>query len=67
MQMQDIRTIAKNFGIKTSRQNKVDLVRSIQVAEGNFSCFATAVNGECDQMTCVWRDDCFEAAKKKAN
>lgn len=67
MQMQEIRTIAKNFGIKTSRQNKVDLVRSIQVAEGNFSCFATAVNGVCDQTACVWRDDCFEAAKKKAN
>lgn len=67
MQMQEIRTIAKNFGIKTSRQNKVDLVRSIQVAEGNFSCFATAVNGVCDQTGCIWRDDCFEAAKKKAN
>lgn len=67
MQMQDIRTIAKNFGIKTSRQNKVDLVRSIQVAEGNFSCFATAVTGECDQTACSWRKDCFEAARKKAN
>lgn len=67
MQMQEIRTIAKNFGIKTSRQNKVDLVRSIQVAEGNFGCFATANDGVCDQIACVWRDDCFEAAKKKAN
>jgi len=67
MQMQEIRTIAKNFGIKTSRQTKVELVRSIQVAEGNFSCFATATDGVCDQTDCVWRDDCFEAAKKKAN
>jgi len=67
MQMQEIRTIAKNFGIKTARQTKVELVRSIQVAEGNFSCFATATDGVCDQTDCVWRDDCFEAAKKKAN
>lgn len=67
MQMQEIRTIAKNFGIKTSRQNKVELVRSIQMAEGNFNCFATAVNGICDQAGCSWRNDCFEAAKKKAN
>lgn len=67
MQMQEIRTIAKNFGIKTSRANKVELVRSIQVAEGNFNCFATAENGICDQFTCIWRNDCFEAAKKKAN
>lgn len=67
MQMQEIRTIAKNYGIKTSRQNKVELVRSIQAAEGNFNCFATAINGVCDQVGCTWRDDCFEAAKKKAN
>lgn len=67
MQMQDIRTIAKNYGIKTSRQNKVELVRSIQAAEGNFNCFATASSGECDQTGCIWRDDCFEAAKKKTN
>ena len=67
MQMQEIRTIAKHFGIKTSRQTKVDLVRSIQEAEGNFSCFATANGGVCDQTGCLWREDCFDAAKKKAN
>jgi len=67
MQMQEIRTIAKNYGIKTSRQNKVELVRSIQSAEGNFSCFATALDGVCDQVNCIWQKDCFEAAKKKAN
>ena len=67
MQMQDIRSIAKDFGIKTSRQTKVDLVRSIQDAEGNFKCFATATDGICDQKDCIWREDCFAAAKKQAN
>ena len=67
MQMQDIRTIAKDIGIKTSKLSKVDLVRSIQTAEGNFSCFATAIEGDCDQIGCVWREDCFAAAKKRAN
>ena len=67
MQMQDIRTIAKDNGIKTSRLSKVDLVRSIQTAEGNFNCFATAIDGDCDQMGCVWREDCFAAAKKRAS
>lgn len=67
MQMQEIRSIAKTYGIKTSKATKVDLVRLIQDAEGNFSCFATATSGECDQTGCVWRKDCFEAAKKKAN
>ena len=67
MQMEEIRSIAKNIGVKTARQSKVDLVRSIQLAEGNFSCFATAVDGICDQLGCIWRSDCFEAAKKKSN
>jgi len=67
MQMQEIRNIAKEIGLKTSRLSKVDLVRSIQTAEGNFSCFATAVSGDCDQTGCVWREDCFAAAKKLSN
>lgn len=64
MNMQEIRGIAKDFGIKTSRMSKAGLVQAIQLAEGNFSCFATAINGECNQLNCIWRDDCFAAAKK---
>ena len=64
MQMQEIRTIAKDIGIRTAKASKVELVRSIQVAEGNFNCFATAIDGTCDQTGCIWREDCFAAAKK---
>jgi hypothetical protein len=67
MQMQEIRNIAKDIGIKTSRASKVELVRSIQVAEGNFNCFATAIDGDCDQTECIWREDCFAAARKQAS
>jgi hypothetical protein len=38
-------------------------VRLLQRSEDNFDCFATAVDGVCDQMSCVWREDCFKAAK----
>lgn len=62
--MQEIRGIAKDLGVKTSRVTKEDLIQTIQVAEGNFNCFASATNGECDQMKCIWRDDCFAVAKK---
>lgn len=62
--MQEIRIKAKDFGIKTSRMSKLKLIQTIQLSEGNFSCFATAVNGECDQMACLWRGDCFASAKK---
>ncbi len=67
MQIQEIRSIAKSLGVKTSRLSKVDLIRQIQIAEGNFECFATAHEGNCNRQNCVWRDDCFTAAKKLIN
>ena len=64
MNMQAIRIIAKDHGIKPSRMSKVQLVKRIQLSEGNFDCFATARDGVCDQYDCLWRDDCFSSAKK---
>jgi len=66
MQMQEIRIIAKDNGIKTSRMSKTQLVQEIQQHEGNFTCFGSAMNGECDQMGCLWRKDCFSEARKTA-
>lgn len=64
MNMQQIKEKAKVYGIKTSKMNKMNMIRSIQMMEGNFDCFASASEGECDQMECIWRDDCFDSAKK---
>ncbi len=64
MLMQEIRTLARQRGIKPGKLTKVSLVRTIQQAEGNFACFATARNGECDQTGCLWRQDCFAIAAK---
>jgi len=65
MKMQQVRERAKDFGIKTSRMSKLSLIQSIQREEGNFDCFASAQQGECDQNSCIWRDDCFLDARKK--
>ncbi|MDH5393920.1 MAG: SAP domain-containing protein [Gammaproteobacteria bacterium] len=65
MNMQEIREVAKHFGIKTTHLSKAKLIQSIQISEGNFSCFSSAVDGECDQTACIWRDDCFSAAQKQ--
>ncbi len=62
--MQEIRDRAKDFNINASRMSKLKLIQTIQLTEGNFSCFASAMEGECDQTNCLWRDDCFTAAKK---
>ncbi len=66
MKLEEIRSIAKAHHINPGKLSKNDLVKSIQVVEGNFACFATAYAGECDQADCVWRGDCFDAARKGA-
>ncbi len=62
MNMQEIKSIAKNHGVKPGKLSKVALVKTIQLAEGNFDCFATAYAGDCDQVQCIWREDCFKLA-----
>lgn len=65
MHINTIRAKARDLGLKTGRIGKIDLVRNIQQAEGNFDCFATAFDGICDQGSCLWRDECFAQAKKQ--
>ena len=61
----EVRARAKSLGVKQPRgASKRLLVRLIQRAEGNFDCFATAEAGACDQMDCLWREDCFETARR---
>ncbi len=65
MKLNEVRAIAKAYGIAPGKLPKPGVIKLIQSAEGNFDCFATAQNGECDQTSCLWRDDCFDAAQQK--
>jgi len=56
--MYDIRIIAESMGINPKKMNKMDLIRSIQIEEGNKPCFKTAAT-YCDQADCLWKSDCF--------
>lgn len=67
MVVQEVRKIAQGLGIKTGKMTKPALIQEIQRTEGNFDCFGTAVGGVCDQTGCLWREDCFTAAKKNGN
>lgn len=67
MHMQVIRQMAQGMGLRPGRLSKTGLVRGIQRREGNFDCFATAVDGVCDQLGCLWREDCFALARKGRN
>jgi hypothetical protein len=59
MNILQIRKMAKNLGIKTYRKKKADIIREIQIKEGNFPCFGTAKDW-CDQINCLWRSDCLK-------
>lgn len=62
MKLEQVHTIAKSHSIKPNHLSKAELIKTIQSEQGNFDCFATAYSGECDQVNCIWREDCFEAA-----
>jgi hypothetical protein len=59
MTIYDVRVIAENMGIAPKKMNKSDLIKSIQIKEGNFPCFKTADN-YCDQKDCCWKSDCLK-------
>ena len=58
MKMMEIKEKAKLLDLKPGRMKKADLIRAVQVEEGNFACFATNID-RCDQTECCWKDDCL--------
>lgn len=63
MKIQRVREIAREQGLNLGQADKAELIKAIQIKEGNFDCFATAYEGECDQAGCRWREDCFAAVR----
>ena len=58
MTMRELRAIARDLGMRTTNLRKADLIRAIQLAEGNFDCFGKAED-YCDQLSCLFRKDCL--------
>ena len=56
MTIYEIRVIAKKMGIEPRKRKKADLIKTIQIKEGNTPCFKTAVT-YCDQARCLWIND----------
>ena len=61
--MSKLRKKATKLGITPGKMNKVDIIRSIQQAEGFQPCFASC-QGECLQTECLYHKDCIKAGKK---
>jgi hypothetical protein len=64
LNLQEIKPIAKAKGINARNLKKTDLIRTIQKAEGNSECYGSAAYGVCEQMNCLWRDDCLVCSVK---
>jgi hypothetical protein len=58
MKTNEIKEIAKQHNLKPGRANKAELIRAIQQAEGNSTCFGSNSANECGQSNCLWREDC---------
>jgi len=60
MQIEEIKQKAKAAGLKVpaGKVKKLELIRRIQAAEGNFPCFGTS-DGYCDQTGCCFAPDCL--------
>lgn len=59
MNMHTIRQFAKTLSLDPAKLSKPELIKKIQLTEGNFDCFGSATMGECDQVDCTWRNDCL--------
>jgi len=58
--MQDVRLLGRKNGLLFKvGMTKVEAIRAIQLAEGNFDCFARAGSGYCDQADCLFLRDCL--------
>lgn len=51
--------LAKKHHVSAGGLSKTELIRKLQLSEGNFDCYARASDGVCDQPECLWREDCL--------
>jgi len=58
MNMNQVKEVAKDRGVKPGKMKKEILIRTIQQSEGNPQCFNTNFSPTCGQDDCLWRPDC---------
>ena len=63
MKYSKIQKIAKNMGINTYQMKKNDVILAIQRAENNIECFGTVRVEYCQELSCLWREDCVSLNK----
>ncbi len=51
-------TITKPKTVSFSLQ--AEIIRQIQINDGQTPCYGTSASKQCDKKECSWRYDCFE-------
>jgi hypothetical protein len=54
----DIRRYARTKGVNPGKMKKRELIRAIQAAEGNPTCFGSERKMQCPETQCLWEPDC---------
>jgi len=57
--VQASRVFQPDDGLKINNLAKIKLIRKFQRVEGNFDCCASAYTRACEQLDCLWRDECI--------
>jgi hypothetical protein len=59
MKIETIKDIAKSKGVAniSKLKKKEDIIRAVQLAEGNADCFLRIP--DCGIADCAWREDCI--------
>ena len=50
--------IVKEHNLNLAKVTKVELIRALQQAEGEYQCFGSNIATTCEQHNCVWRAYC---------
>jgi hypothetical protein len=58
MKVAEVKEIAARKGIKAGKMTKTELIRAVQTAEGNPTCFGSGRAATCGEADCLWREDC---------
>ena len=69
MKLTEVRNVWRSMGqpikrgVNIKKMRKFDLIKKIQVTEGNSACFGSNIARVCGQTDCLWFNDCKRTAK----
>ena len=61
MNMIETKKYAKGKGVDPGRMKKAELIRAIQAAENNPTCYGSDRKFHCPETSCLWEKDCKKA------